>query len=190
MHRNNLKKLLQDYNPSDNDEIGAKQKMLSFLEENSNCFERSCPKGHFTASSWLLNQTGDKALLMHHAKFDKWMQLGGHCDGDSNILQVAIKEAQEESGINEIIALSDEIFDIDIHHTPATPKEQEHYHFDIRFLLQINPTSQETIIQNAESKDLKWFGEEDILPTNSRSVTRMFEKWVKGVKVTPLLQTL
>jgi 8-oxo-dGTP pyrophosphatase MutT (NUDIX family) len=190
MHRNKLKSLLQDYNPLDLDEINSKQKMLSFLEENVDCFERSCFKGHFTASSWLLNQTADKALLMHHAKLDKWMQLGGHCDGDSNILQVAIKEAQEESGINEIIALSDKIFDIDIHLIPENNKEQEHFHFDVRFLLQVHPDSDEIIIQNAESKDLKWFGEENILPTNSRSVTRMFEKWVKGVKITPLLQTL
>jgi 8-oxo-dGTP pyrophosphatase MutT (NUDIX family) len=119
---------------------------------------------------------------MHHAKLDKWMQLGGHCDGDSDVLRVAIKETQEESGINNIIALSDEIFDIDIHLIPDTPREPAHLHFDVRFLLQVHPDSYETIIQNEESKALAWFGRNDKFPTNSRSVVRMFEKWVAGVK--------
>jgi 8-oxo-dGTP pyrophosphatase MutT (NUDIX family) len=124
-----------------------------------------------------LNKTGDKALLMHHTKLNNWFQLGGHCDGDSNVLQVAVKEAQEESGINAIEPVNQDIFDLDVHLIPANSKEPEHYHYDIRFLLQV--TSDEVVIQNRESKELRWISKNpEELPTQSRSVTRMFEKWI------------
>ncbi|MBI2774893.1 NUDIX hydrolase [Candidatus Dependentiae bacterium] len=133
--------------------------------------------GHITASAWLLNNDYSQVLLMHHAKLNLWVQLGGHCDGESDVLGVAIKEAQEESGIMGIAPVSTEIFDIDIHLIPANKKEQEHYHYDVRFLLSV--TSNESFVQNAESKELKWFGMNDELPTESRSIMRMIEKWKK-----------
>jgi 8-oxo-dGTP pyrophosphatase MutT (NUDIX family) len=113
---------------------------------------------------------------MHHAKLDRWLQLGGHCDGDVDVLAVAIKEAQEESGIIGIKPVSPEIFDIDIHLIPANKNEQEHYHYDVRFLLQV--TSDEEIVSNRESKELRWIKKDSSqLPTNELSVIRMFKKW-------------
>ena len=94
-------------------------------------------------------------------------------------MAVAIKEAQEESGINRIVPISDEIFDIDIHAIPASSKNQEHYHYDVRFLLKV--VGNESIIQNHESKALRWFGKErNELPSQDRSIVRMFEKWLKS----------
>ena len=113
MKRQGLIQLLNQYNPSDA-EITIKNDMLSFIDANEDCFERSLEIGHVTGSSWLLNKAGDKALLMHHRKLNKWLQLGGHADGDSDILAVALKEAQEESGITSIEPVNNRIFDIDI----------------------------------------------------------------------------
>jgi 8-oxo-dGTP pyrophosphatase MutT (NUDIX family) len=174
MKRNRLLSLLNKYQPTA-EEVIYKNRMLEFIKENPECFERSLAIGHITASAWLLDKDYSKVLLMHHAKLNLWVQLGGHCDGESDTLAVAIKEAQEESGINSIAALSDEIFDIDIHLIPANKKEQEHYHYDVRFLLDV--TSNEDFVQNSESKELKWFGIEDQLPTESHSIMRMVEKW-------------
>jgi 8-oxo-dGTP pyrophosphatase MutT (NUDIX family) len=172
-----LKKKLENYQPHDQQEKTFKQEMLNFIEAFPNCFERSLEKGHFTGSCWLLNKDGSKALLMHHTKLNKWLQLGGHCDGDRDILGVAIKEAQEESGIKNIVPVSKEIFDIDIHPIPERTSRPEHLHYDVRFLLQV--ASDEEIVQNRESKELRWIGKESKeLPTNSRSVVRMFEKWI------------
>jgi cob(I)alamin adenosyltransferase len=95
---------------------------------------------------------------MHHAKLNKWFQLGGHCDEDSNVLAVAIKKAQEKSGIQSIEAVDNEIFDIDIHVIPENSKQKEHLHYDIRFLLRV-------------------FNKE--LPTNTQSIIRMHTKWVR-----------
>ena len=150
MHREKLIKLLNEYTPTQ-EEILFKDKILSFVNQYENCFERSLEIGHITASSWLLNKEKTKALLMHHAKLNMWVQLGGHCDGDPDVLEVAIKEAQEESGIQNIKAVSDKIFDIDIHLIPETKKEKSHYHYDVRFLLYV--ASDERIIQNFSQKN-------------------------------------
>ncbi len=151
--------------------------MLSFLDLYPNCFNRELSIGHFTASAWLINKQGTHALLMHHAKLGQWFQLGGHCDGNSNTLEVAIKEAQEESGIQQIEAVSPQIFDIDIHLIPANKKDPAHFHYDVRFLLQV--TSDEQVVQNRESNELRWISKDPSdLPTSSPSLCRMHEKWI------------
>ena len=159
------------------EELLFKDRMLTFIEQHDDCFERSLEIGHITASAWLLNKDHSKALLMHHTKLDKWFQLGGHCDGDPDVLGVAIKEAQEESGIQQIDPVNDKIFDIDIHPIPANNREKEHYHYDVRFLLSV--ASDEEIVQNRESKELRWISNNpDELPTDNLSVVRMFNKWL------------
>lgn len=177
MHRNYLLQLLEEYKPLYQEEIVAKEKIISFVKKYSDCFERTLEVGHITASAWLLNKQATHALLTHHAKLNLWLQLGGHCDGNSNVLEVALKEAQEESGIIAIQPVSSAIFDIDVHLIPANSKEKAHYHYDVRFLLQVK--SNENIITSNESKELRWI-EKDImqLPTKELSVQRMFTKWI------------
>lgn len=173
--RDQTHQLLTDYSSPYPEEHVYKKEMLQFLDMCPDCFFRSCRVGHFTASAFLLNPEKTHALLLHHAKLDKWMQLGGHCDGDPDVLGVAIKEAQEESGIQKIRAIRPTVFDIGIHLIPPYKVEEAHYHFDIRFLLHAYETDQ--VIQNHESKALQWFeitGEN--LPKNRASVDRMFEK--------------
>jgi 8-oxo-dGTP pyrophosphatase MutT (NUDIX family) len=177
MHRNLLRNLLIAYTPQDQHEQQAKIAMLDFLNQNPTCFNRDLQAGHFTASCWLLNPTADKVLLTQHAKLGVWLQLGGHCDGDSNILNVALREAEEESGLKNIVAVSDQIFDIDIHKIPAHKNEATHLHYDVRFLLQAQGDDRITI--SDESKDLQWFSKNmELLPTRETSILRMFNKWL------------
>lgn len=179
MYTIGLVKLLENYFSPHKEELEFKEKMLSFINQYENCFERSLEIGHITASCWLVNKDNTKALLMHHAKLNRWFQLGGHCDGDTNILGVAIKEAQEESGIKLIEPISQEIFDLDIHRIPANKKEVAHDHYDVRFFLRV--ASDEDVVQNRESKELRWIGKKlEDLPTNNSSVVRMFNKWIKS----------
>ncbi|MEX0849480.1 MAG: NUDIX hydrolase [Candidatus Dependentiae bacterium] len=184
MHRKALLNALELYQPITDTDKKAKQAIQEFVKNNEDCFERSLSIGHITASSWLLNKDGTKVLLMYHAKLNRWVQLGGHCDGDADVLAVAIKEAQEESGIEHIEPVSYEIFDIDVHLIPANAKEPEHYHYDVRFLLHV--TSDEDFIRNHESKDMRWFGKDKQgFPTKSPSVVRMLDKWIalKGMRL-------
>lgn len=176
MHCTKLLTLLHAYNPHDKDEQRHKKVIESFVKMHKDCFERSLAIGHITASSWLVNKENTQALLLHHKKLNLWLQLGGHCDGDPDVLAVALKEAQEESGIIGIQPVQQTIFDIDVHLIPANKKEKEHYHYDIRFLLQV--MSDETVIQNHESNELRWIAKNQYaLPTQNRSIVRMFEKW-------------
>lgn len=172
-----LQTKLEKYAPAVPEEVGFKQDISLFMQENPLCFERSLEKGHITASAWLLNKDTSHALLMHHRKLNAWFQLGGHCDGNQDVLAVAIKEAQEESGIHAIVAVTEDIFDVDIHLIPESAKEKAHFHYDIRFLLQV--ASDEHVVQNNESKELRWIRKElSALPTQNPSVVRMFNKWL------------
>ena len=106
-----------------------------------------------------------------------WVQLGGHCDGNADVLAVAIAEAQEESGILGIQPVMHGIFDVDVHAIPENKKEKAHYHYDVRFLLQV--VSDEDFVVSDESHDLAWIDKKrDNLPTSERSVVRMFDKWI------------
>lgn len=171
----NIYEILKQYKPSYPEEFVSKNKMLELIDTCDDCFFRTCRVGHFTASAFLLNKDKTHVCLMHHAKLDKWMQLGGHCDGDHDVLNVAIKEAQEESGIEKIKPIENDIFDIDIHLIPPNSTDDAHYHFDIRFLL--HAYDNDTLIKNHESKELRWVKKYDKnIPQN---VFRMFEKWRK-----------
>ena len=176
MHRNFLKKLLENYLPVYAEEKECKKRMLSFLSAYPDCFLRSCLPGHFTASAWLVNADHSKILLMHHKKLNKWLQPGGHCDGDGDLLRVAIKEAREESGIDNVVPIQKSIFDIDMHLIPQIGTELPHYHFDIRFLLKVDGDGALKI--NSESKALKWFepNNGDFL-TSETSILRMLKNW-------------
>jgi 8-oxo-dGTP pyrophosphatase MutT (NUDIX family) len=115
------------------------------------------------------------ALLVHHAKLNKWMQPGGHADGDENILHVALREAEEETGITNFKLISPTPFDLDIHLIPERKDFPQHLHYDVRFLLEANRS--EPILVSEESHDVKWISLHEIETyTRDRSVLRMKEK--------------
>jgi 8-oxo-dGTP pyrophosphatase MutT (NUDIX family) len=94
---------------------------------------RTCLPGHFTASSWIYSPTGREVLLMYHPKIGRFIQPGGHADGEDNLQQVAQREVLEETGVN-VHYHSDYPLDISIHFISATVTEPSHYHYDIRYL--------------------------------------------------------
>ena len=84
--------ILNQYTPTNLKEKIYKEKMLEVLLGCNDCFDRTCRVGHFTASAMLLNKKRTQVLMMHHTKLNKWFQLGGHCDGDTDFLNVSIKD--------------------------------------------------------------------------------------------------
>ena len=114
--------------------------------------------------------------MTHHKKIGKWLQLGGHADGEKDLLQVSQRESIEESGINNFVTLSNEIFDMDIHEIPPIGSDPKHLHYDIRFLLQADPDKESLIISN-ESHDVAWIPLDKIAHYNSeQSIMRMVDK--------------
>lgn len=175
MHRESLRKKLEQYSPSNLKEITSKKKMLDFLNNNEDCFERSLSIGHFTGSCWIENCDGTKFLLTLHKKIGLWLPLGGHADGDDDIVRVALREAYEESGLQHIELLSDDIFDIGVHLVAPYHGDPAHYHYDVRFLMR---ASNDNIEISDESDDLRWFTEPPTHETNlGDGVERIFRKW-------------
>ncbi len=177
MHREILRRLLENYYPTDVNEIESKSRMLNFLNSYENCFERALSVGHFTGSAWIENHDGTKFLLTLHKKIGLWLQLGGHADGCEDLCQVAMKEAREESGLQNLELVSNDVFDVDVHLIEAYKGIPPHYHYDVRFLLR-TPDDDDAIKISEESSDLKWFSE---LPSDlsgfGRDAPRMFKKW-------------
>ncbi|MDR0580731.1 MAG: NUDIX hydrolase [Holosporaceae bacterium] len=182
MHRKNLRKKLEKYHPTDEREVADKAKMLEFLDSHEDCFERALSIGHFTGSCWIVNYDGTKFLLTLHKKAGRWLQLGGHADGDPDLVRVSIKEAHEESGLRHIELLSEEIFDIGVHLTAEYKGIPPHYHYDVRFLMRASNLHEDIKI-SAESDDLRWFDVPIAAPNFGDNIPRMFEKWKKSVVV-------
>ena len=158
--RASLYKALQKFAEKHPEQRETADRMLSFVSSTPDCFERAHAEGHMTGSAWLINPTGNKALLTLHHKLQRWMQTGGHADGDPDTLRVALREAEEESGISGILPEGTEIFDIDIHLIPARPAKGEpaHYHYDVRYLLR---APHEDFAISEESDALAWWTEQD-----------------------------
>ena len=149
--------------------------LRKFVQENEHCFERSLLVGHITGSAWIVDPAREQALLTHHGRLDKWMQLGGHADGDPNILQVALRESREESGIDGIRPVNESVFDVDVHEIPARGAEPAHFHYDVRFLLEAD--HRRPLQVTSESKALAWVKLTEVVKlTRERSVLRMVEK--------------
>jgi len=173
MHRNPLQSLLAKYQISCSDDEIVLHKIKEFILKNNDCFERSLFVGHVTGSAWIIDATKSYTLLTHHKKLNKWLQLGGHADGDPDIFSVALREAQEESGLKSIVPLSKDIFDIDIHLIPGHPAD--HYHYDVRFIFQADRKEKLTI--SHESKDLAWISLDKLEDFSTEpSVLRLSEK--------------
>ncbi|MDC0357694.1 NUDIX hydrolase [Oligoflexia bacterium] len=182
MHREPLLQLLSRYKPLDGRDSAQLATLVSFIKEHPDCFSRSLECGHVTASAWLLDSSQTRILLTHHRKLNKWLQPGGHADGNPDALSVALQEAMEESGINHIQPLSEAIFDIDIHpiperDIPGSVSEPEHLHYDLRFALKVHGPSK--YIVSSESYDLAWVKINKLHTlTCEESLLRMREKWL------------
>jgi len=150
--------------------------MIELLEGVPGCFHRSAFPAHFTGSALVVSADGAQALLHHHRKLDRWLQFGGHCDGDEDVLRVARKEALEESGIEGLIVASARPFDLDIHAIPACGAEPAHFHYDIRYIF-IAPENAASALSE-ESQELRWFNPAQMkeLPLDA-GLQRLRGKW-------------
>ena len=174
---------LNAHSPADQEEEKHRRKMIAFVSaHSSDWWKRTTPVGHVTGSAWILNFERTHALLLHHRKLNRWVQPGGHLD-DTDALPCAgaMREAREETGIQNLRFADDVLFDVDIHAIPARPAqagknepEPAHLHYDVRYLI-IAAEGHVTI--SAESLDAKWISLANLVqPTFERSISRMAEK--------------
>ncbi|MDE1957985.1 MAG: NUDIX hydrolase [Xanthomonadaceae bacterium] len=148
-----------------------------FLADHPQCFERTLAHGHFTGSAWLVSADGRRVLLTHHRKLGRWLQLGGHADGDPDLARVALRETQEESGLAGLALDGEAIFDLDRHRIPARGDEPEHWHYDVRYVVRAG--GGERFAVSAESLALAWRPVIEVAADAEAdaSLRRMAAKW-------------
>ncbi len=168
---------------TDRDEENYRCRMSQFVVSNRHdWWKRSTRDGHVTGSAWILNHTATHALLLHHRKLNFWVQPGGHLDdSDTSPAAGALREAQEETSIPNLILADTALFDIDIHEIPARVGEHEtepaHLHYDVRYLIMATDAR---ITISDESLDAKWISLQALAqPSYERSIARMAEKSLK-----------
>lgn len=162
------------------DEAPAVDGFLALLDDPQDPFSRTRLAGHFTASSWLVDRAGARVLLTHHRKLARWLQLGGHADGDRDLARVALREAEEESGMAGL-QVEPELFDLDRHWIPERGDVPGHWHYDARFV--VHAGANESFVVSEESLDLAWRDIGAIAgdPLADPSLRRMAAKWLARV---------
>jgi 8-oxo-dGTP pyrophosphatase MutT (NUDIX family) len=141
-----------------------------------NAYKRSLLDRHLTASAWIMHPHDSRVLLLHHVKLARWLQPGGHADGEENLYRVALKEANEETGLFQLKLLGKSFFDLDIHRIPERSGVPAHDHYDVRFAFVAKDYDQ--IQKNHESNTVQWIDCERVseITDNELSITRMLYK--------------
>jgi 8-oxo-dGTP pyrophosphatase MutT (NUDIX family) len=170
--------LIESLNVYDSPFANEKPFVAQFLHllQHPAAFQRHHLPGHITGSSWIMDASRQFVLLVHHGTLNKWLQPGGHADGEENVLNVALREAREETGVLNLKVLKDDFFDLDIHPIPARSGFPNHLHYDVRFLFEA--AREEKLVVSEESHDVAWVNINALhkLTDGNPSILRMVEK--------------
>lgn len=179
---------IEKFIPYNEQEEKDKEEILRRLKNNEKLLTRDNKSAHLTASAWVLNQDHNKVLMAYHNLYDSWAWLGGHADGESDLLKVCIKEVKEESHIKDIKVLTPDIFSLEILTVDGHIKEGEyvssHLHLNVTYLLEAN--DQQTLsIKEDENSNIGWFLLDDALKASSEPwfVDNIYSKLNEKVKL-------
>jgi 8-oxo-dGTP pyrophosphatase MutT (NUDIX family) len=151
-----LRDALLAHSPADDAEARDRDAMLALVEAEPACFARTTfEPGHFTGSVFVLSPATGEVLLHHHRRLDRWLQMGGHDEGESDPAATALREGREESGLEDLVLLSPAILDVDVHPIPPARGEPAHAHFDVRFAA-VTRAASAARADEAESLGLAW----------------------------------
>lgn len=166
---------LEKYQPVNAQEEKDKSFIISCLMQFDNIFSRENNLAHMTASAWVVNKDHDKVLMAYHNIYDSWSWLGGHADGETDLLSTAMREVSEESGIHNIHPVSGDIYSLEVLTVDGHIKRGEyvssHLHLNVTYLIEAD--EDETLsIKPDENSGVKWFGLDESIKASS-------EKWFR-----------
>ena len=169
-----LREKIEKYQPYNEQEAKDKQTMLKYIDTFEDVLTRNNEFGHFTASAWTLNQERTKVLMVYHNIYQSWAWTGGHADGESNLLEVAIRELKEETGVKNVKVLNDNIFSLEIicvnGHVKRGKYISSHQHLNLTYLLEVD--EKEILkMKEDENSGVKWINLEDVEKASN-------EKWM------------
>ena len=172
---------IKKYRPCNAQEQRDQALILDFLEKNGDAFLRSNLLAHMTASSWIVNPQRTKTLMVYHNLYDSWSWTGGHADGETDLLSVALREAREETGIEHVRPVSPEIFSLEVLTVDGHEKRGEyvpsHLHMNVTYLLEAEESDTLHICRE-ENSGVAWFTLEEALKASSEPwfVERIYKK--------------
>ncbi len=169
-----LKAQIESYRPFNPQEENDRKEILRLMASPEDLFSRSA-NAHFTASGWVTNDDGSRILMAYHNIYDSWSWLGGHADGECDLLAVAIREVEEESGLKAVRPLLEDIFSLEILTVDGHEKRGEyvssHLHINLTYLLQAD--DHQPLRRKAdENQAVKWFARSEASAASS-------EKWMR-----------
>ncbi|MFA7126527.1 MAG: NUDIX hydrolase [Bacilli bacterium] len=172
---------IKQYQPINEQEVMDKQLIIDYVECHDQVLTREHVVAHVTASSWILNQTHDRVLLVFHNIYNSWSWTGGHADKEADLLQVALKEAKEETGLKRIFPIDPHIFSIESlcvnGHVKRGKYVSSHLHLNVTYLLEAN--DQDLLFEKVdENKAVRWFTFEEVLgaPNEEWMVKVIYQK--------------
>ena len=176
-----LREKIMAYVPKNEQEAADQQLMLSFMERNPDCLDRTNLAAHFSASGWIVNKARDKVLLCYHKVYNSWSWTGGHADGDNDLEAVALREANEETGVHAVSVFPGKIFSLETLYVMGHEKRGAyvpcHLHLNLTYLLEAD--EEETLVVNQdENAGVRWFSAVEALtrPTEPWMVERIYRK--------------
>ena len=166
MIRQELLNQIEHYKPFNEQEEMDKLLVLNWIKNNANAFSRENTVAHMTASAWVVNEDRSKVLMVYHNIYNSWSWLGGHADGETDLLAVALREVREEAGISHVRPVSEEIFSLESLTVDGHMKKgryvSSHLHLNVTYLLEAD--SKEAVsIKADENSGVAWFSPEEAL---------------------------
>ena len=187
MSRQELMEQIANYIPYNEQEERDQNLILNWIEEQENAFSRENKMAHMTASAWVVNPERSKVLMVYHNIYDSWSWLGGHADGEKDLLSVALREVKEEAGISKVRPVSEDIFSLESltvdGHVKKGTYVSSHLHLNVTYLLEADP--EETLSVKAdENSGVAWFSPEEALARSTEPwfVERVYTKLLKKMK--------
>lgn len=172
---------IERYAPCNEQEARDKALILDFIGKNADAFLRTNLLAHMTASAWIVNDKRDKTLMVYHKIYDSWSWTGGHADGDENLLSVALREAREETGLENVKAVTGDIYSLEVLTVDGHEKRGEyvpsHLHLNVTYLLSADERDELTVCE-AENSGVRWFTLDEALKASSEPwfVKRIYSK--------------
>ncbi|RHS85924.1 NUDIX hydrolase [Clostridium sp. AM42-4] len=187
MDRKELISKIKKYQPFNEQEEMDKALILNWIETQENAFSRENTVAHMTASAWVVNKERNKVLMVYHNIYNSWSWLGGHADGETDLLAVAVREVKEEAGITNVRPVSDEIFSLESLTVDGHVKKgryvSSHLHLNVTYLLEAD--SEEAVSVKAdENSGVAWFAPGEALKKSTEPwfVEHVYGKLVEKMK--------
>ena len=178
---------IEEYKPYNEQEEKDKRLILDWIRNNENAFSRENTVAHMTASAWVVNRERTRVLMVYHNIYNSWSWLGGHADGETDLLSVAIREVKEEAGISNVHPVSEEIFSMESltvdGHVKKGKYVSSHLHLNVTYLLEAD-CEEAVSIKADENSGVAWFSPEEALKKSTEPwfVERVYAKLIEKTK--------